>query len=155
MNHLTKFILLNIVFFIILFYITFNLNNYFLLKDNRKATSFVDFLNKGNTKISLFSKKMMVGFVFGIVFGFIDTISLWIGIDELQRYFPGGVLTKAAFSNIYADTVAATVSTVISITIMNYYKYDLTDIPIWANSLAIMFGCVLGLIIGRLFTNKK
>ena len=154
MKHLHKFILYNVAFFVIFFYVVLKVNNLFLQKKNKKPVNIIEFLNRGNKNITLFSKKMMLGFVFGIVFGFIDTISLWIGIDELQRYFPGGVLTKAAFSNIYADTIAATISTTISVTLMDHFKNDLTDIPIWANSIAIMIGCVIGLITGRLVTNK-
>jgi hypothetical protein len=135
------------------FIIITNINNYFLKQNNKKPKTFLEFINRGQTTI--FSKKILLGFVFGMVFGFIDTISLWIGIDELQRYFPDGVLTKAAFSNIYADTLAVSISTAISVTLMEYFQKDLSEIPIWTNSLAIMIGCSLGLVAGRVFTNKK
>ena len=50
-----------------------------------------------------------------MVFGFMDNFGIWMGIDVLEKYMPGGVKMKAALGNTYSDMLGAIVGTSISI----------------------------------------
>jgi hypothetical protein len=150
MYQLSTIIIGYIIFFIIFFYIAYKLHNILLKKKGKKPSTFFSFMNGKDHWNQIGIEKLMVGFIFGILFGFIDNVSLWSGIDILHKYIPGDMLVKSGVGNIIADTTAATISTVISILVIDYYGYDISDIPIWANSVAIMLGCILGLFFGKI-----
>ena len=112
----------------------------------------MEFINNGKLP-SL--KNILIGLLFGVVFGFLDNFGLWIGINKLEKYLPGGLLTKAALGNTYSDFLGATIGTSISIIAKDSVNYDNDNEPIWINSIGIFIGCILGLFLGRLITNTN
>ena len=157
-----KFILINIVLLLSLFYIAYRVRKHFIsVKDAKKVYNVKPkditmslYLNKGSLP-SL--KNLLIGLVFGIMFGFMDNLGLWIGLEELQKYMPGGVKTKAAWGNTYSDFLGATLGTFIASIVMDVTGFtddDADDTPIYITTLGIVGGCILGLMVGKLSTGK-
>jgi hypothetical protein len=96
----------------------------------------------------------MVGLVFGLIFGFLDNFGLWMGLDVLQKYLPGGLLTKSAWSNTYSDLLGVTIGSFISIMAKDIFDFDEDASLIWLNTVGIVAGCILGMTVGRLLTGK-
>ena len=110
-----------------------------------------EFLNSGKEPPSM--KTILIGLVFGIVFGFIDNAGLWFGMDALDKYLPGGPLTKAGYGNTYSDFLGATLGTFIGIIFKTLMPVD--NIPIWADTIGILIGCLLGIFIPKALTGKN
>lgn len=89
----------------------------------------------------------MIGLIFGMVFGFIDNLGLWLGVDTLQKYMPGGLLTKAALGNTYSDFLGVIVGTSVSTIAKESLDYDDDKEPIWLNMVGIVIGCLVGMVV--------
>ena len=152
MYEILKFVVYNILIISFFIFISFKFHNYTLNKNKKTKKTFLQFINNGKLPSST---NILIGLLFGIVFGFLDNFGLWIGINKLEKYLPGGVLTKAALGNTYRDCLGATIGTSISIIAKDSVNYDNDDEPIWINSIGIFIGCILGLFLGRSFTNKN
>ena len=152
MYEILKFVVYNILIISFFIFISFKFHNYTLNKNKKTKKTFLQFINNGKLPSS---KNILIGLLFGIVFGFLDNFGLWIGINKLEKYLPGGLLTKAALGNTYSDFLGATIGTSISIIAKDSVNYDNDDEPIWINSIGIFIGCILGLFLGRLITNKN
>ena len=156
MKTLLVFLIVNIVLLVSLLFGSYWLHLY--LRKNQKSEddsnspSLIQFINRGKLP-SL--KKMSIGLVFGIVFGFIDSIGIWLGISVLQKYMPGGILTKAGLGNMYSDFLGVTTATFISIVAADYFDYSGDEQPIWLNGLGVLLGCLVGIQTGRLITGKN
>ena len=146
------FVLINICIFAFFLLIAFKYKNFKLTENKKSKISFIEFLNNGKLPPV---KDLGVGLVFGIVFGLLDNIGLWMGIDTLNQYLPGGILTKSALGNTYSDLVGSIVGTSISIIAKDAINFDNDDMPIWVNTIGIFIGCLLGLFIGKAITNKN
>ena len=143
---LVKFISINIVvisFLVLLFY-----------KINTKILKNNDFLFFINRTKKLKLKKILIGLIFGIVFGLIDNLGLWIGMTSFQKYIKTDSITQAAIGNTYSDFLGSIIGALISITAQNYINYDNDNEPIWINTIGIVIGCILGLFIGKTFISK-
>lgn len=152
-NQLILFIILNIVFVCGLIWIAFVYHNHSIIKDKKTPKTFLEFMNKGK---DLSFKTILIGLTFGVVFGFMDNFGLWLGIDRLEKFMPGGVRTKAALGNTYSDFLGATIGTSISIMLNDYLDIpEDADQPIWLNTIGIIIGCFIGLFAGRLFIGGK
>ena len=157
------FILINIIVLISLFYLAYKVHKAFISeKDSKKSYNVKPeditiplYLNKGSVP-SL--KNLLIGLVFGIMFGFMDNLGLWIGLEELQKYMPGGVKMKAAWGNTYSDFLGATLGTFVASIVMDITGFnddDVNNTPIYITTLGIVFGCILGMIVGKLITRKR
>lgn len=145
---LIGFILLNILLITLLTWIAYTYHNYTLKKNNKETKTFIEFINNGS---NITFKSIFIGLSFGLIFGFMDNLGLWIGIDKLEKFMPGGSKTKAALGNTYSDFLGATLGTSISIILNDYFSVDDDmNTPIWVNTIGIILGCLIGLITGRL-----
>ena len=146
------FFLLNILVIIVLFIFTYNYHNYKLTSAKKKPVTISKFLNRGKIPSPKF---LAIGFTYGLTFGFIDNIVLWLGLDYIEKYLPGGLLTKSALGNAYSNFLGAIMGTFISIIIADYFEdFNENRTPIWVNSIAILMGCLLGLFTGIFITGK-
>ena len=136
------------IFFMLIIGFILTIMNFTILGKNK-----LDKYIKGK-KFSIVGLFMALG-VSAIVFGFLDNFGIWMGIDKLNDYLPGGELTKAALGNTYSDMLGAIVGTSISIMAQDGLNYDDDNEPIWLNTIGILLGCLLGLVAGRLVTGKK
>lgn len=147
------FILINIILIGGIIYVAYMYHNKTALQNKQKKKTFIEFINKGQ---SLSIKGVLIGLSFGIVFGFMDNFGLWLGIDKLEKYMPGGVKTKAALGNTYSDFLGATMGTSVSIMLNDYLgNPEDADQPIWLNTIGIIIGCFIGLFAGRLIIGGK
>ena len=148
-DKLYKFIILNIFLITFSFYAAFSIKQYTLRQNNKEPIRFLDWINQG--KITL--KGLTVSLLFGIVFGFLDNLFLWIGIDRMTSFIPGGTLTKGAWGNTYSDFIGATVGA--SIASIGESLLNVEDNPpIWINAVAMPLGCILGMMVGQSITGK-
>ena len=89
-----------------------------------------------------------------VIFGFIDNAGLWIGMEYLDPFTKQfGELTKAGIGNTFSDALGVTMGTFIGSIITNKTKVEQT--PIWADAVGIIVGCLLGIFICRMFSEKK
>jgi hypothetical protein len=147
-RQLFKFILLNIIILVGLSILAYQVRNSRLRKSKKPTQNFWEFINNG-TKPTL--KSIGVGLMFGIIFGFIDNFGLWIGLDELSKYMPGGLKTKAALGNTYSDAIGAILGVYISIIIKDIATIDEESDALWINPIGIIIGCLIGLFVGNIF----
>lgn len=122
-------------------------------KKKNKDFNFYIFLNK-DKKNKDFFKQISIGIGSGIIFGMIDNMSLWFGMEALDDLFPGGTLTKAAYGNTFADTYGTIMSTFSSV-IISRILITPPDIPLWSQATGVMIGCLLGLHISKLITGRQ
>ena len=129
-------------------FIAYSISNKEYNEKNKKNMPFTLFLNNGIEKLSL--KQILVGMVFGIVFGFVDNAGLWFGMEALDPYLPGGKLTKAGFGNTYSNTLGSSLGTFISVIMAKITMIEKT--PIWTDIIGTIIGCILGIYIPRFLT---
>lgn len=101
---------------------------------------------------------MIVGMASNIVFGFIDNAGLFFGgvyLEELFEKLPGGddANVLAGYGNTYSDFLGSFLGTFCGLIISNLTWVN--DGPIWANSLGIIIGCLLGILIPKLILRKS
>jgi Na+/glutamate symporter len=111
----------------------------------------IRFLNSGKDHVGW--KAVMAGLSYGVVFGFIDNAGLWVGMEALDPYIPGGDLTKAGVGNTYSDLLGATVGTFVSV-IMTHVT-GIKEAPMWVNTVGIFLGCIVGLVVPRWLTGRS
>jgi len=153
-NQIIIFIALNLLLFFGLLFTAYHARIKALEKANKPKISVLEYLNGGTSKMPTL-KTIGLGLVFGVVFGFMDNFGLWMGIDTLSKYIPGGTLTKAAWGNTYSDLIGSTAGTFISSIAADRLNYNDDDAPIWLNTVGIFLGCILGMTIGKIITGKS
>ena len=149
-NKLLKFLIFNIIFILLSFYTAFKIKQNTLKRDHKEPIQFVEWINQGEITI----KGLVVSLLFGIVFGFLDNLFLWIGIDSMMDFIPGGTLTKGAWGNTYSDFIGATVGASIASIGKSMLNVDDSP-PIWINAVAMPLGCILGMLVGKNITGKS
>lgn len=149
MNNQVIFFLINILIIVLFFYIAYFIKQ----KKNKKKITIKEFLNNGKKLPSI--KNLLIGLIFGVIFGFIDNVGLWFGMDNFSKNIQGGPLTKAGIGNTYSDFMGSILGTLISSIAADLFDYDNNTTPIWINTLGIIIGCILGIVVGKLLTNKS
>ena len=139
-----KLIIFTTLFILISFFSAYYVVNRDLKKKGEKKKTIEEFLNR-NTKLSL--RNILVGMSFGIIFGFIDNLGLWIGLSSFEKYIPGNILTKSAWGNTYSNGLGATLGTSISIILKTYFPIE--ESPIWVDTIGILIGCIIGMYIPK------
>jgi len=126
-----------------------------LTEKTQNSNSLFEFINdfKGPILSYDFLKTVLVGVVYGLVFGIIDNVGLWFGMDALDPIIKGGPLTKAGFGNAYADSLSAILATFSGKIMSNFIGIEKT--PLWANAAGTGIGCLTGVGICRTISNRK
>lgn len=148
MSRVFHFIIINITIVFSCVYFAYYYHNKMLVRNNEHLVSFTEYLN--NTKHLKF-KDVMIGISFGVIFGFIDNTGLWIGIDMLSKYMPGGIKIQSALGNTYSDFIGSILGTVVSLVVKDAYGDIEENAPIWSNTIGILIGCLLGIVFGKVF----
>lgn len=144
MYELYKFAFYNILFLVIMFIIFYIINKN-IVGDDLNLLLFVNRSKKLNYK------NISIGLIFGVVFGIIDNVGLWLGISSFQKHIKTDAKTQAAIGNTYSDFIGAILGSLISITAKNALSYDDDKEPIWVTTIGIFIGTIIGLFIGRIF----
>lgn len=146
-NKLLRFIIGTVFVILIALYIAFRIK-----KTTDKTVSkysFRDFLNDGITAPSL--NDIIVGMSFGIAMGFVDTIAIWLGVDQLGKYIKGGPNLKAAVGNMYSNLVAISVGSAVTIVMSSLIKLKNNQSPVYLNAIGSIIGAILGITISETF----
>ena len=149
MNKQIKFLIMNILIILIFFFISF----YIRQRKLKKKITISEFINGGKKLPSI--KNLLLGLVFGIIFGLIDNLGLWFGMNDFSKFIKGGPLLKAGIGNTYSDFIGSIMGTFISMICMDLFNYNNDTTPIWINTLGIVIGCLLGILIGKTVTDKS
>lgn len=113
-----------------------------------------------NNFVKISPKVVLVGLVFGIVFGFMDNFSLYFGIngfgDYLKDKFNMSEVEVAAYGNTYAGVLGVTLAT-FAVVISSYYypEVNQNNRPVWLNTIGFLIGAILGIYIPKLFLQKN
>lgn len=91
----------------------------------------------------------------GMIFGFIDNSSLWLGMEYLgpifARVLPGN-LTNAGPGNAYGDFLGSSFGTFLALIFKSFIQVE--NIPIWADCLGVTIGCIIVVLIPRYLSGK-
>ena len=139
-----KFIIINITLIFLLTYFSFKNHNNVRKKKNEEIVSFFEFLNR--TKKPLEMKTILIGLIFGFLFGFIDNVGLVFGLDNFEHKIHGGTIIKATVGNTYSDGIGAFIGSAISVMAKDYYGYDNEREPVWVNFIGVVIGCLVGVL---------
>jgi hypothetical protein len=140
------FILFSTLFIIILSIITYNIQNIKYKKKNKGVSMPLFTFFNGVDKLPHWHD-IVFGMIFGIIFGFLDNMFLFLGIDSLNELMPTSPIIQAGLGNTISDFIGAITGTYMAVIAKEllYYNDDLS--PIWATTLGIVIGCLLGLYI--------
>ena len=152
MQKIYRFVIINLIVIVFFIYSAFKVKNIKQVEMNKPPLSFIQFLNVSD-KLTI--KNVFAGLIFGIVFGFLDNFGLWMGISVLEEHMPGGVKTKSALGNTYSDFIGAIVGTSVSILAFELLELSNDATPIWANTIGILIGCLLGMFFGKMVTGES
>jgi len=148
--HLILLIIISLILVIGSFLIALKVVNDKLEENGKDKVTALQFFNN-NTNPTF--KTILIGMSFGFVFGFIDNAGLWFGLDVLEKYIPGGILTKAGWGNTYSDFLGSTLGTCIAIILKTLFP--ISDTPIWVDSFGVVVGCIFGIYIPQMITGKN
>ena len=144
------FIISNLILLILTFWIAFKIRNYTLKKKGKPKQDFMVWFNEGKITI----QSIIAGLLFGLTYGFLNNLSLWMGLHTFSEYLPGGLQTKAGLGNTYSDFMGAALATAISSIGQDFLNY--TGKPVrWINIIAMPIGCLLGMGVGHLITHER
>lgn len=118
-----------------------------------KNYTFIQFLNNSkNRKMTI--RNLILGFTFGVVFGFIDNFGLMIGMNNFVQNLNFKPKIQAALGNTYSDIIGATAGVVASTIVAQVWKIDINkeynNSPIWITTISIGIGCIIGMLVGNL-----
>ena len=157
---ITKTFIIFTVFYIILILacamIAYNLEKKKRAKEGKEITV-KEFLNNF---VKLSPKVILVGLIFGIIFGMMDNISLYFGIEgfgkHLKEEYGMSDIEVAGVGNAYSGALGITLAT-FAVLISAYYFPDIdqNNLPVWLNTIGFLIGAILGIYIPKmLFGNK-
>ncbi len=104
--------------------------------------------------------KVAAGLAFGVVFGFIDNAGLFFGMDALdpiiREYISKDAKVAAGIGNTFSDVVGAFAGAFAGNIMESHMKKafpkdidECVSTPLWADSVGIFIGCVIGIIIPK------
>ena len=146
MNSLVHFTLISLVIVIGSLYIAylFTIN-----EPDKRDYTFIDFLNDGKDVPTY--KDFIVGLAFGTALGFVDTLGIWIGVEQVGEYIVGKPRIKAALGGVYSNILGLSIGTAASVIMNNMIKTKNDQRPIYLSIIGSVIGAIFGIIAGRTF----
>ena len=121
-----------------------------ILNQNEKIQKFIRPLIGGSEFINGTSgvpplKNILVGMVFGLVFGFIDNAGMFFGMDALEPFLPREGFVAAGIGNTYSSVLGAFLAAFLS----NVIKINtgVESFPVWSDAAGIVVGAILGIYV--------
>ena len=124
-------------------------------KPKKKKTSITNFINNYQ---DITFKMVAIGIIFGIMFGLMDNISLYFGVEGLGNYLKDKYNLSeteiAGISNTYSGVLGITFATFMLLITKNYFPdVDQDNLPVWLNMLGYAIGAILGIFVPKMFIN--
>ena len=118
------------------------LKKHYKEKENKDFT-ITEFINgvKGLPPL----KNVVVGMVFGIVFGFIDNAGMFFGMDALEPFLPSEGFVAAGIGNTYSSVLGAFLAAFLSNVIKIGTGVD--NVPVWSDAAGIVVGAIAGIYV--------
>ena len=114
-----------------------------------KGFDFDTFMNDGPKDSTM--KDVLVGLSFGTALGFVDTLGIWIGVEEISKYVKGPAKIKAAIGNLYSNLLGISVGTAVSVIMGSILKPSNSQRPIYLTAVGSIIGALLGIYVGNTF----
>ena len=114
-----------------------------------KGFDFDSFMNDGPEDSNL--KDIIVGLSFGTALGFVDTLGIWIGVEEIGKYVNGPAKIKAAIGNLYSNLLGISVGTAVSVIMGSVINPSNSQRPIYLTAVGSILGALLGIYVGNTF----
>ena len=110
---------------------------------------FDTFMNDGPESTTI--KDLIVGISFGTALGFVDTLGIWIGVEEISKYIKGPAKIKAAIGNLYSNLLGISVGTAVSVIMDSLLRPSNSQGPIYLTAAGSIIGAVIGIYVGNTF----
>jgi hypothetical protein len=114
-----------------------------------KGYDFDTFMNDGPKDSTM--RDIIVGLSFGTALGFVDTLGIWIGVEEISKYIKGPAKIKAAIGNLYSNLLGISVGTAVSVIMGAIIKPTNSQRPIYLTAVGSIIGALLGIYVGKTF----
>ena len=112
-----------------------------------KGFDFDTFINDGPESSTI--KDLLVGLSFGTALGFVDTLGIWIGVEEIGKYVKGPPKIKAAIGNLYSNLLGISVGTAVSVIMGSILNPTNSQRPIYLTAVGSIIGALLGIYVGN------
>ena len=116
---------------------------------DKRDYTFINFLNDGKDIPTY--KDLIVGLAFGTALGFVDTLGIWIGVEQVGEYIVGKPRIKAALGGVYSNILGLSIGTAASVIMNNMIKTKNDQRPIYLSVIGSVVGAIFGIIAGRTF----
>ena len=146
MNRLSRFIVISIIIISVSLILAYEVQ---AMNPPYDGFNFRTFINDGPDETTF--KDVIVGLSFGTALGFVDTLGIWIGVEEISRYISGGERFKAAVGNLYSNILGITVGTAVSVIMGTVIKTENKQKPLYLTAAGSIIGAVLGIAVGNTF----
>ena len=146
MNRLSRFIVISIIIISASLILAYEVQ---AMNPPYDGFNFRTFINDGPDETTF--KDVIVGLSFGTALGFVDTLGIWIGVEEISRYISGGERFKAAVGNLYSNILGITVGTAVSVIMGTVIKTENKQKPLYLTAAGSIIGAVLGIAVGNTF----
>lgn len=142
----TTFIILSVSLILASIYIAYHVQS----RSMKRPYTFFEFINDGKTLPSL--KDIIVGLTFGTVFGALDAVGTWVGMNQTTRALPKySPEIRASLAGLYSNVMSISLSTIISLVVKVLLGSTSTQEPIWVNVLGVLTGSIIGIYLGLYF----
>jgi hypothetical protein len=119
------------------------------MRGGKERQTFMRWFNQGELTVV----GVLQSLSFGVIFGFIDAFAVWHGMTQLEKYLPGGTLTRAGWGLLYGDFVSATIGSAVGSMLRHLPGGDRRP-PVWANAIGMVGGVLVGMEAGRRTTGR-
>lgn len=118
------------------------LRRHYREKENKEFT-ITEFINGVDGMPPI--RNVLVGMVFGMVFGFIDNAGMFFGMDALEPFLPSEGFVAAGIGNTYSSVLGAFLAAFLSNVIKIGTGVD--TVPVWSDAAGIVVGAVAGIYV--------
>lgn len=141
-------VVVSILIILVVGWISFHLIRKHERKVNNKEFTVNEFIN-GKAGPQL--KNILVGMVFGTVFGFIDNAGMFFGMAALDPVLPKKGFVRAGIGNTYSSLLGAFLAAFLSKLVV--IKFGVSEVPVWSDAAGIGVGAILGIYVPPLLIN--
>jgi hypothetical protein len=146
MEKLRRFIIISIIVILLSLAIAYEVQ---AINPPYDGFNFKTFINDGPNEITL--KDIILGLTFGTVLGFVDTIGIWIGVDQISSYISGGEKIKSAVGGMYSNIMGISFGTAVSVIMGIVINTDNNQTPLYLTLAGSIIGSTLGIVVGNTF----